>query len=126
VFNVVQGYGARRGHVPWHIPASVAFPSLLGSDRQDHIARAGGGGESHPAVSELGGKSSVHRARRCRHRFLAAIPRGAAQYDNAGQVCLAPVRARLLVHESIVADSLPAFTRGKVESSQGDPRDPLS
>jgi betaine-aldehyde dehydrogenase/5-carboxymethyl-2-hydroxymuconic-semialdehyde dehydrogenase len=118
VFNVLQGIGEEAG------AALVAHPllrrvSFTGSPEAGrHIASAAAENLT-PFTAELGGKNP----------FLvfadadldAAARKAAAQYDDAGQVCLSGTR--LLVEESVRDDFLDRFGAAADEHVLGDPRE---
>ena len=118
VFNVVQGLGDEAG------AALVAHPgirriSVTGSPETARAIGAAAAAGVVPFTAELGGKGP----------FLvfadadldAAAYRAAAQYDDAGQVCLAGTR--LLVEEAARDEFLERFHAAVDAHVLGDPRD---
>ena len=118
VFNVLQGIGEEAG------AALVAHPllrrvSFTGSPEAGRHIGSPAARNLVPFTAEMGGKNP----------FLvfadadldAAARKAAAQYDDAGQVCLSGTR--LLVEESVRDDFLDRFGAAADEHVLGDPRE---
>ena len=119
VFNVIQGIGEEVG-AALVADRRVRRISFTGSpETARHIGKAAAR-NIVPFTAELGGKGP----------FLvfadadldAAAKKAAAQYDDAGQVCLAGTR--LLVEESVSEDFLKLFHRYTDAHVLGDSRSP--
>jgi acyl-CoA reductase-like NAD-dependent aldehyde dehydrogenase len=118
VLNVVQGIGEEAG------AALVSHPlirrvSFTGSTETARAIGAAAARNIVPFTAELGGKNP----------FLvfddadleAAARKAAAQYDDAGQVCLSGTR--LLVQERVADEFLERFHAAVDEHVLGDPHD---
>jgi acyl-CoA reductase-like NAD-dependent aldehyde dehydrogenase len=121
VFNVVQGIGEEAG------AALVAHPlirrvSFTGSPQTAMQIAAVAAANLVPFTGELGGKGPLIVFDDC--DLDAAAARAAAQYDDAGQVCLAGTR--LLVAESVREAFLERFNAHVDRHVLGDPRDPAT
>ncbi|HXX48894.1 MAG TPA: aldehyde dehydrogenase family protein [Myxococcota bacterium] len=121
VLNVVQGIGEEAG------AALVAHPgvdriSFTGStDTAQSIGQAAARSIT-PLAAELGGKSPFIV---CADADLdAAAATVAAQYGNAGQVCLAGTR--VMVEQSIAAPFLDKVRAASARMTVGDPRLPAT
>ena len=121
VLNVVQGIGEEAG------AALVAHPgvdriSFTGStDTAQSIGQAAARSIT-PLAAELGGKSPFIV---CADADLdAAAATVAAQYGNAGQVCLAGTR--VMVERSIAAPFLDKVRAASARMTVGDPRLPAT
>jgi aminomuconate-semialdehyde/2-hydroxymuconate-6-semialdehyde dehydrogenase len=119
VLNVVQGIGEEAG------AALVGHPdidriSFTGSTDTAKLIGGAAAQSITPLSAELGGKSPFIV---CADADLdVAAQTVAAQYFNAGQVCLAGTR---ILVEAAIADEFLATVRGVVESLVvGDPRRP--
>lgn len=118
VFNVVQGLGEEAG------AALVAHPllrriSFTGSPETGRLIGAAAARNLVPFTGELGGKGPFVVFEDA--DLDAAAAKAAAQYDDAGQVCLAGTR--LLVQERIRDAFLERFHRFVDAHVLGDPRD---
>jgi aminomuconate-semialdehyde/2-hydroxymuconate-6-semialdehyde dehydrogenase len=117
VFNVVQGIGAEAGQALIEHPG-VARISFTGSTATGRIVARAAAERIVPVSLELGGKSP----------FLVfadsdledAANQVAAQFNNAGQVCLAGTR--ILVESSIEAQFRALVLRAARAFTVGDPR----
>jgi acyl-CoA reductase-like NAD-dependent aldehyde dehydrogenase len=121
VFNVVQGIGEEAG------AALVAHPlirrvSFTGSPQTARQIAAVAARNLVPFTGELGGKGPLVVFEDC--DLDAAAARAAAQYDDAGQVCLAGTR--LLVQQSVRERFLERFNAYVDRHVLGDPRDPAT
>jgi acyl-CoA reductase-like NAD-dependent aldehyde dehydrogenase len=121
VFNVVQGIGEEAG------AALVAHPlvrrvSFTGSPETARQIAAAAARNLVPFTGELGGKGPLLVFADC--DLDAAAARAAAQYDDAGQVCLAGTR--LLVQESVREEFLRRLHGHIDRHVLGDPRDPAT
>jgi betaine-aldehyde dehydrogenase/5-carboxymethyl-2-hydroxymuconic-semialdehyde dehydrogenase len=117
VFNLVQGVGEQAG------AALVAHPlirrvSFTGSPETAQQIGVAAARNLVPFTGELGGKGPLIVFEDA--DLDAAAAKAAAQYDDAGQVCLAGTR--LLVHESIREDFLACFHAAVDRHVLGDPR----
>jgi acyl-CoA reductase-like NAD-dependent aldehyde dehydrogenase len=121
VLNVVQGIGEEAGAALVNHP-DVDRISFTGSTDTAKLIGAAAARSITPISAELGGKSPFIV---CADADLdAAAQTVAAQYFNAGQVCLAGTR--ILVEHS-VADAFLAQVRAAVEALVvGDPRQPAT
>lgn len=118
VFNVVQGIGEEAG------AALVRHPSIrrIGFTGSPETGRAIGVAAAQnlvPFTAEMGGKSPFVVFADA--DLDAAAAKAAAQYDDAGQVCLAGTR--LLVQDSVAEEFLDKFHRYVDAHVLGDPRD---
>ena len=118
VFNVVQGLGEEAG------AALVAHPlirrvSFTGSPETAREIGVAAARNLTPFTGELGGKGPLIVFEDA--DLDAAAVKAAAQYDDAGQVCLAGTR--LLVHESVREEFLDRFHAAADAQVLGDPRD---
>jgi acyl-CoA reductase-like NAD-dependent aldehyde dehydrogenase len=118
VFNVVQGIGEEAG------AALVAHPEIrrvafTGASETGRLIGASAAGHLAPFTAELGGNGPFIVFA---DADLDEAVRGAvAQYDDAGQVCLAGTR--LIVHERLADEFLERFHRGVDQHVLGDPRE---
>jgi betaine-aldehyde dehydrogenase/5-carboxymethyl-2-hydroxymuconic-semialdehyde dehydrogenase len=117
VFNVVQGIGEEAG------AALVAHPlvrrvSFTGSPETARHIGVSAARNVVPFTGELGGKGPLIVFEDA--DLDAAARRAAAQYDDAGQVCLAGTR--LLVQESVREEFLERFNAAVDQHVLGDPR----
>jgi betaine-aldehyde dehydrogenase/5-carboxymethyl-2-hydroxymuconic-semialdehyde dehydrogenase len=118
VFNVVQGVGEEIGAALTRHPG-VRRISFTGSpETAVHIGSAAAR-NIVPFTGELGGKGPLLVF--ADSDLDAAARKAAAQYDDAGQVCLAGTR--LLVEETVADAFLELFHRFTDEHVLGDPRD---
>jgi acyl-CoA reductase-like NAD-dependent aldehyde dehydrogenase len=118
VLNVVQGIGAQAGQALVDHPG-VARISFTGSTATGRAVGAAAAKNLVPVSLELGGKSPfVVFADADLHEAAANV---AAQFNNAGQVCLAGTR--ILVERSIEADFRERVLRAAAAFSVGDPRE---
>jgi betaine-aldehyde dehydrogenase/5-carboxymethyl-2-hydroxymuconic-semialdehyde dehydrogenase len=118
VFNVVQGIGEEAG------AALVAHPlirrvSFTGSPETAQQIGVAAARNLVPFTGELGGKGPLIVFEDA--DLEAAAIKAAAQYDDAGQVCLAGTR--LLVQESIRTEFLDHFNAAVDRHVLGDPRE---
>ncbi len=121
VLNIVQGIGEEAGAALVNHP-DIDRISFTGSTDTAKLIGAAAATSITPISAELGGKSPFIV---CADADLdAAAETVAAQYFNAGQVCLAGTR--ILVERSI-ADPFLAKVRAAVETLVvGDPRQPAT
>jgi len=118
VFNIVQGIGEEIG------AALVAHPgvrrvSFTGSPETARHIGVAAAKNIVPFTGELGGKGPLLVF--ADSDLEAAARKAAAQFDDAGQVCLAGTR--ILVQESVAEPFLQLFHRFADEHVLGDPRD---
>ncbi|MFQ5522095.1 MAG: aldehyde dehydrogenase [Acidimicrobiia bacterium] len=121
VFNIVQGIGEEVG-AALVADRRVRRISFTGSPETARHIGESAAKNIVPLTAELGGKGP----------FLvfadadldAAAKKAAAQYDDAGQVCLAGTR--LLVEESITGDFLDLFYKYTDQHVLGDSRTPTT
>ncbi len=118
VLNIVQGVGELTGDALVR-NTGIDRISFTGSPATARLIGAAAAANLKPVSFELGGKSpfivfddaDVHMAVRI----------AAAQFNNAGQVCLAGTR--LLVHDTIADSFLDEFRAAASKLVVGDPRD---
>ena len=118
VLNVVQGLGEEVG-AALVAHAGVRRISLTGSPETGRLVAEAAARNLVPFTAELGGKGPLLVFADA--DLEAAARRAAAQYDDAGQVCLAGTR--LLVEEAVAEPFLELFNRFADEHVLGDPRD---
>jgi acyl-CoA reductase-like NAD-dependent aldehyde dehydrogenase len=118
VLNVVQGLGEEVG-AALVAHAGVRRISLTGSPETGRLVAGAAARNLVPFTAELGGKGPLLVFADA--DLEAAARRAAAQYDDAGQVCLAGTR--LLVEEAVAEPFLELFNRFADEHVLGDPRD---
>ena len=118
VLNVVQGLGEEAGAALVSNPA-VRRISLTGSPETGRLIAAAAARNLVPFTAELGGKGPLVVFADA--DLEAAARKAAAQYDDAGQVCLAGTR--LLVEEAVAGPFLELFHRFSDEHVLGDPRE---
>ena len=116
--NVVHGLGEEAG------AALAAHPgvdriSFTGSSSTARLIAASAAAHLTPVSFELGGKSPFVVFADA--DLDAAVAQAVAQFDNAGQVCLAGTR--LLVEQSLYGAFLERFRDRASRLRQGDPRD---
>jgi acyl-CoA reductase-like NAD-dependent aldehyde dehydrogenase len=118
VFNVVQGIGEEAG------AALVAHPlirrvSFTGSPEAARQIGAAAAANLVPFTGELGGKGPLIVFEDADLDLAARL--AAAQYDDAGQVCLAGTR--LLVQDSVREEFMERFAAAVDAHVLGDPRE---
>ncbi len=118
VLNLVQGLGEEAGAALVANPA-VRRISLTGSPETGRLVAAAAARNLVPFTAELGGKGPLLVFADA--DLEAAARKAAAQYDDAGQVCLAGTR--LLVEEAVAGPFLELFHRFSDEHVLGDPRE---
>lgn len=119
VLNIVQGIGEEVGAalVSDRRVRRISFTGSPETARHIGIAAAK---NITPFTAELGGKGPLIVF--ADSDLEAAAKKGAGQYDDSGQVCLAGTR--LLVEESVSAEFLEMFHRFTDEHVLGDSRAP--
>ncbi len=118
VLNVVQGIGEEAGAALTR-HAGVRRISFTGSPETAVSIGTAAARNVVPFTAELGGKGPLVVFSDC--DLEAAARKAAAQYDDAGQVCLAGTR--LLVEAAVAEPFLQLFHRFTDEHVLGDPRD---
>jgi 5-carboxymethyl-2-hydroxymuconic-semialdehyde dehydrogenase len=121
VLNVVQGQGEEAGAALVADPrlARISFTGSVPTARRIAAAAAT---NLVPCSFELGGKSPLLVFPDA--DLDLAVDLAVAQYDNAGQVCLAATR--LLVHAAVAEEFTQRFVERATALRQGDPRDHAS
>ena len=118
VLNVVQGLGSQAGQALVDHPG-LARISFTGSTATGRLVGAAAAKNLVPVSLELGGKSPfVVFADADLHEAAAQV---AAQFSNAGQVCLAGTR--VLVEKSIEPEFRERVLRASAAFTVGDPRE---
>jgi acyl-CoA reductase-like NAD-dependent aldehyde dehydrogenase len=121
VLNVVQGIGEDAGAALTE-HADIDRISFTGSTDTARLIGQAAARSITPASMELGGKSPFIV---CADADLkAAAQTVAAQYMNAGQVCLAGTR--ILVEEAVADSFLEQVREAVGHMTVGDPRDPAT
>ena len=118
VFNLVHGEGARAGQALVGHP-DVDRISFTGSVETGRRVGAAAAANVTPASLELGGKSAFVVFEDA--DLEQAAKTVAAQFNNAGQVCLAGTR--ILVHASIARDFQARVLEACKPFQVGDPRE---
>ncbi|PZQ60227.1 MAG: betaine-aldehyde dehydrogenase [Phenylobacterium zucineum] len=121
VLNVVQGIGEDAG-AALVAHKDIARISFTGSTDTARLIGQAGARSITPVSMELGGKSPFIVLSDA--DLAAAAQTVAAQYVNAGQVCLAGTR--ILVEDQIAETFLPMVKAAAAAMVVGDPRDPAT